>query len=125
MPAKTAVVAICLTTGNRAEFATIRRCADEGGFEYTSVRNCLHGRAKSHAGHRFEALTPLRKTKTTTNIAKVAALRNKGLSNPEIAKKLGISPSTIPVYASQAVALGLTKTWHEVQQDLAFAKHGL
>lgn len=125
MPAKTAVAAICLTTGTRVEFPTIRRCSDEGGFDYTAIRNCLHGRAKSHAGHRFEALGPLRKVKTTTNIAKVAQLRNKGLSNPEIAKKLGLDPKTIPVYACQAVALGLTKKWREVAEDLAFAKHGL
>ncbi|AWH15009.1 putative HNH homing endonuclease [Aeromonas phage 85AhydR10PP] len=118
MPARTSVEATCLTTGNVAVFRSIRSCAEDGGFEYSSIRNCLHGRLKAHAGHSFRALSPLREKKQCGNIVKVAKLRNRGLSNAQIAMKLGISPKTVPVYASQAVSAGLTKTWHEVQEDM-------
>lgn len=119
MPAKTAVVAISLATGERTEYPTIRRCADEGGFEYSSVRNVLHGRQKSHSGFKFEALSPLRQKKPNGNIVKVAELRNKGLSNEEIAKVMSLKPSTIPYYACQASNMGLTKSYREVQEELA------
>ncbi|ANZ52250.1 putative HNH homing endonuclease [Aeromonas phage Ahp2] len=119
MPAKTAVVAISIATGERVSYPTIRQCAELGGFEYSSVRNVLHGRQKSHAGFTFEALTPLRQKKPNGNIVKVAELRNKGLSNNEIAEKLGLKPSTIPFYACQATNMGLTDTYRRVQERLA------
>lgn len=125
MPAKTAVVAISLATGERTRYPTIRQCADIGGFDYSSVRNCLHGRQKSHAGFKFEALTPLRQKKPNGNIVKVAELRNQGLSNEEIAEVMSLKPATIPYYACQASNMGLTKSYREVQDDLKWARHGL
>ncbi|MGL5215852.1 MAG: hypothetical protein ACRC8R_12050 [Aeromonas hydrophila] len=118
MPAKTAVVAISEATGERTHYPTIRQCAELGGFDYSSVRNVLHGRQKSHAGFKFEALTPLRQGKPNTNIVKVARLRNMGLSNAEIAERMSLKPSTIPYYAAQAVNMGLTKTYREVKEEL-------
>lgn len=118
MAAKTAVMAISLTTGERIKYETIRQCAELGGFDYSSVRNVLHGRQKSHAGFKFEALTPLRQGKPNTNIVKVARLRNMGLSNGEIAERMKLKPATIPYYAAQAVNMGLTKTYRQVQAEL-------
>lgn len=121
MPLKTSVIATSIKTGDVVIYPSIRQCSERGGFEYSSVRNCLHGRQKSHAGFTFEAATPLRARKANGNIPKVAALRNRGLDNDAIAAKLGISPRTVPVYASQAVNMGLTKVWREILEDMELA----
>ncbi|APU00792.1 hypothetical protein [Aeromonas phage Asp37] len=122
-PARTAVRAICQSSGVVHEWASIRKCADEGGFDYTSVRNALTGKSKDciHAGHKFEAVTPLRRTKPTTNVVKIAKMRNRGMGNVEIAKVLGFTTNTVAVYACHARNLGLTKTLREVREDLEFA----
>ncbi|MGL4355698.1 MAG: hypothetical protein ACRCTP_17835 [Aeromonas popoffii] len=120
-PARTAVKATCLSSGNVYEWSSIRKAADEGGFDYTSLRNALTGKAKGnvHAGHRFEASTPLRQTKPTSNVVKIAEMRNKGMGNVEIAKVLGFTTNTVAVYACHARNLGLTKTLAEVREELA------
>lgn len=122
-PARTAVKATCLSSGKVFEWPSIRQCADDGGFDYTSIRNALTGKSKDnvHAGHRFEAATPLRQTKPTTNVVKVAKMRNKGMGNVEIAKVLGFTTSTVAVYACHARNLGLTLTLREVRENLEFA----
>lgn len=120
-PVSTRVMAISLSTGEEVIYETIRRAAEIGGFEYSSIRNCLHGRQKSHAGFRFEADTPLRAKAVESNITKVAALRNQGLDNQAIADKLGLVLGTVAVYGSQAVNLGLTKRYRDVLDDLEFA----
>ncbi|APU01208.1 hypothetical protein [Aeromonas phage 32] len=124
-PARTAVKATCTVTGHVSTYDSIRKCADVGGFDYTSIRAALSGRLPSHAGHTFEALTPLRKEKPAPNLTKVAELRNKGMSNQEIADELSMTIGTVAVYACQAVHLKLTKKYRDVLEDLAFAKHGL
>lgn len=121
MPMKTGVTATSIRTGDVVHYPSIRQASEIGGFIYSSVRNCLHGRQKSHAGFTFEASSPLRKRKANGNIPKVAALRNQGVDNDTIAKMLGMSPKTVPVYASQAVNMGLTKTWREICEDRELA----
>ncbi len=48
------------------------------------------------------------KNKLQDNIRKVADLTNAGFNNVEIAEKLGLKPSTVNLYRSLSVGLGIT-----------------
>lgn len=119
-PLRTPVIATCTTTGKETRFASVRAAVREGGFTYTSVRNCMHGLTPVHAGHTFRADGPMRKLKPNNLISRVAALRNKGLRNPEIAKRLEITLGTVSVYATLARNAGLCETWHETKESMDF-----
>ncbi|MGL4755226.1 MAG: hypothetical protein ACRCXB_22940 [Aeromonadaceae bacterium] len=115
-PLRTAVIATNVKTGEKLHFKSIQETA-RSGFTYSSVRNALRT-GHTHAGFTFKASGPQRALKVNNLIQRVANLRNKGKSNPEIAEALNIQRGTVGCYASIAHKMGLTLTYAEVQENL-------
>lgn len=119
-PLRTEVKATCIADGTVTTYRSIREANKKGGFTYTSVRNSLRT-GSPHAGHKFEPIGKQRKLRAGNLVSRVAKQRNAGMTNPQIAESLGITRDTVGVYASIANKMGLTKTYREVQEDLAFS----
>ncbi|MGY3887220.1 hypothetical protein [Aeromonas aquatica] len=117
----TAVRAIA-PTGDVYEYPSIAACVADGGFCYAQVRHALRGRVKRHVGWRFEALTPLRATPHESGhyprTMKVIELRNRGLTNDEIAAALGMAKPCVARHASYGVSAGLCMTYHQTRRKL-------
>lgn len=117
-PAATPVQAFNVATGEIHTYASMRQAATLGGFDYTSVKNCVQGKTPIHAGFRFKAVGEVRKTKANNLISRVAGLRRKGLTNRQIAEQLGITKNTACVYACKANNMGLCLTYWETCEKL-------
>lgn len=109
-----AVIAIS-PGGERTTYPSIAKCCSVHGFAYTAVKNCAHGRQASHKGFTFELVDQSLKRPPRQAIVDVAELRNQGVNNHRIAKRLGLKLSTVTYYASQAVSLGLCQTYHHTR----------
>lgn len=71
-----------------------------------------------HAGYTFEAKGPTRTLKRDNVHHRVARLRNKGLTNGEIAIKLGLTKGTVVVAGTIAHQMGLCGTYWETREEL-------
>lgn len=89
------VIATCIRTGERYHFSSTQAAADEGGFSQSCVSRCIRGSQRVHAGHTFHTTRPLKESRTKERRAQINALAAKGLNQQQIARELGVSPSTV------------------------------
>lgn len=109
-PRSTAVRATCLATGTVHTFRSIKEASLAGGFNRDQVSRCIRGTSRTHAGHTFCVIGKKHPAKRGNLTHKVAALRNRGLSNDAIANELCVSLNTARAYASRAVTAGLCES---------------
>ncbi len=109
MPVIVPVIATSIATGEVVRFASTSAAAREGGFDRTCVSNCVNGYRKSHNGFTFKADCKLRPTSSDTLIHKIAALRNTGHKNKEIAAIMGLAVATVRNRVPMARNMGLLK----------------
>ncbi|MGL5285920.1 MAG: hypothetical protein ACRC8D_07245 [Aeromonas sp.] len=107
MPAHVPVTATNIETGEVLEFKTIMDAVKRGGFDYTCVRKCVHGRQGQHAGYTWKAAEPLRGSGIVTRAHLVADRLKAGLTTQEIAQEMGLTHHYIKCQKYQAEGMGL------------------
>ncbi|AWH14562.1 hypothetical protein [Aeromonas phage 13AhydR10PP] len=108
-PQKTAVIATNIRTGKQHLYQSMQQAADEGGFSYQYVVQCVRGLITQHAGFTFAPVSGLRPVeKPNPRLYPIADLRNQGMTNKQIATETGLKLDTVQKYAKQAARLGLT-----------------
>ena len=107
-PMKTPVRATCLTSGMVYEFPSMAATA-EAGFDAGNVRDCIRGRAKTHAGMIWEAIGPLRPERQGggKRLKEAAALVIAGCTPKQVSEKMGITIATARQYINQGKCLGI------------------
>ncbi|MGL4506717.1 MAG: hypothetical protein ACRCUF_13380 [Aeromonas sobria] len=110
------VISTCTEDGVEILYPSMAICATEGNFNRQRVQLCIQGVIKQHAGHTFRAApgaTVPGNPAKRPRLQQVAALKDSGMSNKEIAKTLDLKLDTVQKYAKQAANAGLTT--HRVQ----------
>lgn len=104
------VIATCIRTGTVVRFPSVYAVQVEG-FGKELVTNCLKGRAHHHGGFTWayegEGAAV---NQPTDRMITMAALRNKGLTNAEAAKEMGITVNWARVLAGRCITAGLCES---------------
>lgn len=119
------VKAVNLATGESAVYASMGIAAKKGGWCLTAIRSCVRGTMPSHGGYSFQAMEGLAPLLSSNPVIIAAKLRNKGMTNQQIADKMSITLNTARYYCSQGVNLGICKTYHETRIDAEFKGKGI
>lgn len=106
MPKKIAIIATCLTTGNVTRFATMMEAATKGGFEYSGVMACVHGRTPQYVGHTFKR-EDAAQYRPRGRVVQISELYKAGQTIREIADDLGLKYKSVATKVIQARHLGL------------------
>lgn len=97
-----------LATGQVHVFPSMKAAAEQGGFIYNIVQQCVRGAQASHAGHVFKALTsPGKRRGTATRVHQVGRLLTDGMNYAAIADRLGVKVPTVKHLSARARSLGL------------------
>ncbi|AWH15010.1 hypothetical protein [Aeromonas phage 85AhydR10PP] len=104
------LIATCLTTGTITRFQSITE-AEMEGYSADCIGHCLAARARQHAGHAWEEEGKGKPVpRPSPKMEEVAAYRNNGLRNKQIAALMGIKEKTVRVYAGRCIQAGLIES---------------
>lgn len=106
-PMKTPVIGTCIRTGTKYH-APSMAAVSEDGYSSNKVRDCVRGRAKTHAGMTWEAVGPLRPARPGygNRTGEAATLYNSGMNSGQVANRMGVTLSTAKYYISCARSMG-------------------
>ncbi|MGL4755228.1 MAG: hypothetical protein ACRCXB_22950 [Aeromonadaceae bacterium] len=107
-PMKTPVRGTCIRTGQTYDFPSMAAVALDD-FSPGKVRDCVRGRAKTHAGMTWKAMGPLRPAREGygNRTGEAASLYNSGKTYAQVAEAMGISITTARYYVNASRAQGL------------------
>lgn len=107
-PMKTPVIGTCVRTGNKYHAPSMAAVAADG-FSPNKVRDCVRGRAKTHAGMTWQADGPLRPARPgyKNRTGEAASLYNSGLTYEQVAEQMGVAVTTARYYVNCSRAQGL------------------
>lgn len=103
-PNSTPVTGTCSRTGKLYSYPSFAS-VEHDGYCSKRVRDCVHGRAKTHGGLIWKAAGPLRPTNGNRRALQIAELYNAGMTYEEIGQKEGITLQMARRYVNAARSL--------------------